>query len=227
MRRCSAASGQARRCRRPALRQEARCRVLGVKTRFHGVAGHRDVVLRKPERLAGRGAQLQFDEIEAGDHLGHRMFHLKPRVHLHEIECIWLEAIAGIGDELHRAGADIAHRFGRRHGRAPHDLAHFVRHPRRRSLLDHLLVAPLQRAVALEQMNASAMAVGKNLDFDMPRPGDVFLDQHAVIAEGRLCFAPAALQRLGELSARSTRRIPLPPPPATALMSTGKPILPA
>ena len=45
-----------------------------------------DVRLRQRQRLAGRDAQLPFDQVEPGDHLGHRMLDLQPRVHLHEVE---------------------------------------------------------------------------------------------------------------------------------------------
>ena len=48
----------------------------------------------------------------------------------------------------------VADRLGRAHRRLPHRGAHLGRHARRRRLLDHLLVATLQRAVALEQMHA-------------------------------------------------------------------------
>ena len=54
----------------------------------------RDLVLAERQRLAGRDAQLPFDQIEAGDHLGHRMLDLQARVHLHEVEAL------AIGDEL-------------------------------------------------------------------------------------------------------------------------------
>ena len=59
----------------------------------------------------------------------------------------------------------------------------------------------------------------------MARGGDVLLDQHRVVAEG----GPRLAARRAERPARSrrrasTRRIPLPPPPATALISTGQPI---
>ena len=63
--------------------------------------------------------------------------------------------------------------------------------PGRRALLDHLLVAPLQRAVALEEMDDVAVLVAEHLHFDVARRDDVFLDQHARIAERRLGLARA------------------------------------
>ena len=77
----------ARRCdERADRRQEARVRILGVDARLDRVAVDRELVLRLRQRLAGRDAQLPFDEIEPGDHLGDRMLDLQPRVHLHEVE---------------------------------------------------------------------------------------------------------------------------------------------
>ena len=46
----------------------------------------RQLVLGLRQRLAGRDAQLPLHQIEAGDHLGHRMLDLQARVHLHEVE---------------------------------------------------------------------------------------------------------------------------------------------
>ena len=42
-------------------------------------------------------------------------------------------------------------------------------HARRGRLLDHLLVAALQRAVALEQVHGIAVPVGEHLDLDVAR----------------------------------------------------------
>ena len=91
------------------------------------------------------------------------------------------------------------------------------RHARRRRLLDHLLVAALHGAVALEQMHGIAVRVGEHLHFDMARPREIFLDQHAVVAEGRSGLALAQSSAAAKSSARSTTRMPLPPPPADGL----------
>ena len=89
-------------------------------------------------------------------------------------------------------------------------------------LLDHLLVAALQRTVALEQVHDVAVAIGEHLHLDMARAWR----RISPAARGRRRslggLAPAGRQRGGEiLAARSTLRMPLPPPPATALISTG------
>ena len=60
-------------------------------------------------------------------------------------------------------------------------------------------MAALHRAVALEQIDAVAQRVGEDLDFDVARFGDVFLDQHMVVAEARQRLALARRQRVGEI----------------------------
>ncbi len=55
----------------------------------------------------------------------------------------------------------------------------------------HLLVAALHRAVALEQIHAIAVAVAEDLDLDVARALQIFLDQYVLVAEagGRLALA--------------------------------------
>jgi hypothetical protein len=74
---------------------------------------------RKRQRLAGRHAQLQLDEIEAGDRLGNRVLHLQARVHLHEPEAVLAQPAGAVGDELDRARAAIADGAGRLDRRPP------------------------------------------------------------------------------------------------------------
>src|SRR5206468_5468497 len=59
-------------------------------------------------------------------------------------------------------------------------------------LLDHLLVATLDRALALAEMNDVAARIAQHLDFDMARPLDEALDEHPSIAEARLRLAGRA-----------------------------------
>jgi hypothetical protein len=91
----------------------------------------------------------------------------------------------------------------------------------RRRLLDHLLVAALDRAFALMQVHHVAVRIAQHLDLDVARALDELLDEHPVVAEAVAASLRQALKpSKASLSLKATRR-PLPPPPALALIITG------
>ena len=61
-----------------------------------------EISLGERNFLAARHPELPLHQVEAGDHLRHRVLVLQPGVHFHEIEPAVL-----LGDEFHRAGADV------------------------------------------------------------------------------------------------------------------------
>ena len=134
--------------------------------------------LRERQLLAGGDADHQLDQVEPGDALGHRVLDLQPGVHLEEVEALVLA-----DHELHRAGALVVHRPGERHRLLAHRLARRVADEGRRRLLDHLLVAALDRALALVQVDDVAVRVAEHLDLDVARLLDELLDEDAVVAE--------------------------------------------
>src|SRR5204862_6743604 len=85
--------------------------VFGVDTAFERVPPNRDVFLPETELLAGRYADLLLHQVDARDHLGHRMLDLDAGVHLDEVELVILEqelegadaAIADLAAGLHAA----------------------------------------------------------------------------------------------------------------------------
>ena len=85
------------------------------------MAANLQLFLLQRQRLAGGDAQLPFDQIQAGDHFGDRVLDLQAGVHLHEVEGAVL-----VGDELDRAGADIANCLGRGNGGFAHLAAAFL-----------------------------------------------------------------------------------------------------
>ena len=95
-------------------------------------------------------------------------------------------------------------------------------------LLEHLLVPALDRALALEQVHVVAVAVAEDLELDVVRLLHEALEEHALVAEGALRLAARGreLRRRIRLPS-STRRMPRPPPPATAFTRSGKPIFAA
>src|SRR3546814_2783857 len=65
--------------------------------------------------------------------------------------------------------------------------------------LDHLLMPPLERAVALEQVDDIAVGVAEHLHLDMAGGQDIFLDQHMIIAERCRRLALARGERVDEI----------------------------
>src|SRR3546814_18378519 len=108
-------------------RQEALLRLFGIKAHFDRMAVEWYLLLRQRQGLAGGNTQLPFDQIEPGDHLGHRMLDLQARVHFHDIE---VHGTAGTGAvtiaivyALDGAGADQADHARGIAGRLPPPLA--------------------------------------------------------------------------------------------------------
>jgi hypothetical protein len=159
--------------------------VLGVDAHLDGVAVQADVVLRERQRLAGCHPELLLDEVEAGDELGHGVLDLQAGVHLHEEELV-----GGVraDDELHRARAGVADRAGGVDGGASDAGAGRLVEQYRGCLLDHLLVAALQAALALAEVHDVAVVVGEDLHLDVPRRQHEPLEEEGVVAEaaGRL-----------------------------------------
>ncbi len=68
------------------LRQKIARRVLRVEARLDRVSQRSYFLLAQRQRAARGNLHLPFDEIDAGDHFGHRMFDLEPRIHFEKIE---------------------------------------------------------------------------------------------------------------------------------------------
>ncbi len=127
-------------------------------------------------------ADLLLHQIKAGDHFGHRMLDLQPRVHFDEIE------FAILIEKLDRADPLIG-KVGHGLGNARPDLVALGRvQGRGMGFFPDLLMPALQRAIALAQMHRIALPVAQHLDFNMPRHHQIFLDIDFFIAEGRLGF---------------------------------------
>src|SRR3546814_6442629 len=110
------------------------------------------------------------------------MFDLKPRVHVEEVEA--LARLVGARDDQHdRARAIIADGLRQRDALFAHGLAHLFGHEGRRRFLDHLLVASLDAALTLVEVEDVAVLVCEDLDLDMARSEDEYLDEDAVVAE--------------------------------------------
>ena len=164
--------------------------------------------------FAGRHPQLLLDDVDAGDHLGHGVLHLDAGVHLHEVELALVErgtrwcprpGSRRAWQPVHAAGAHALAQLGVRRGR--------------RRLLDDLLVAALDAALALAQVDDVAVPVAQHLHLDVPRAA-------RCSARGRRrrprrpgrrwsrCVLSATRQLVARLR---TMLMPMPPPPRRGL----------
>ena len=153
------------------------------------------LVLGHGQGFATGHADLPGHQVQAGDGFGDRVFHLQAGVHLHEEEFT-----AGVEQEFHGAGADVADGLGRPYRGFAHGLAQLGAQAGSRGFFHHFLVAALDRAVALVEVQAVAVLVGKDLDLHVPWLEQVFFHQHPRIAERRLCFTLGRGQCFGQLA---------------------------
>ena len=109
-----------------------------------------------------------------------------------------------VEQELDGAGVDVADLLGERHGVGADPLPQLRVQVRRRRELDHLLVAALHRAVALEQVDDVALRVGEDLHLDVPGVDHGLLQEHGRVAEADSASRAAASMRLPQL--RASRR---------------------
>ena len=142
------------------------------------------VLLLHQELLAGSDADLELDEVEAGHELGDRVLDLDARVDLDEVEV----AVAR-EQELDRAGVVVVGGARDLHGRVADLLAQVGGDRGRGRFLDQLLVAALDRAVALAQVQHLAVLVGQDLHLDVARVLDERLQVHGAVAERGLRLA--------------------------------------
>ena len=174
--------------------QEAAQRILGIDAALDRPARQAHIVLGQRQRLARGDADHLFHEVHPGDELGHRVLHLQAGVHLEEVEALVLS-----DDELHRTGGIVVHRLCQRDRLRAHARPRLGIEQRRRRLLDDLLVAPLDRAFPLAQMDAVAVLVAQNLDLDVARVLDELLDEQPVVAKGGSGLRARPLEALAHL----------------------------
>ena len=129
-----------------ARRGEKILRVFGVDARLYGVTLDLDLVRQNIRKFfAGGSAYLRAHEINAGDLLGDAVLDLQARIHFEKIK-------RTVRAHQHLDGADVvvaqlSHDAGDLFG---HGHGFVARNQRSRRLLDHLLITPLRRAIALE-----------------------------------------------------------------------------
>src|SRR5947208_6156229 len=122
------------------------------------------------------------------------MLDLQTRVQFDEVE-----ALVGTEQELEGSGVPVADRLRGALGGRFHRSARLGRDARRRRLLDQLLMAALDGALALAESQHAALRVGKHLDLHMPRRANELLDVEAGVSEGRLGLGGGGPERALEL----------------------------
>ena len=159
------------------------------------------------QRSAFRDGQLAAHEVEPRDLLRHRVLDLQAGIGLDEGE---LAGPVEVDEELERAQILITAgpRERDRGLEYPRAQVHIQRRCRRD--LDHFLVAPLQRALALPNMRDRSVPVGRDLHFDVPRPRDEPLGEDGAVAERGLGLRGAARERVLDLLGPVNRAQPAP-----------------
>src|SRR5436190_18128908 len=120
------------------------------------------------------------------------MLDLNPGVQLEEPE------VAAVEHELSGPRALVPDRAREGDRRVAHLRAQLGLERGGRCLLEHLLVAALDRAVALAERRDVAVPVGEELDLDVARPLEIALAEDRVVAEGGR-LAPRRRERLLQL----------------------------
>src|SRR5262249_35340117 len=140
-------------------------RVLGVDAALDGRAALDDLLLSEGQPLAGGDAYLLADEVDAGDQLGDGVLDLDAGIHLDEVE-----VVPGRDEELAGAGRVVAGLSRQPNGGLTHGAADGVGEVGGRRLLDELLVAALEGALALPEVDHAAVAVAEQLHLDVAGP---------------------------------------------------------
>ena len=157
--------------------------VFGVDAALDGVApllGFPDVF---GKHAAGGNADLLLDQVHAVDFLGDGMLHLDAGVHLHEVEILLL-----VHQILDGAGVDVFDLLAELHRGVAHAFAELFADEGGRALLDDLLIAALQGAVAFAEGDDVAFGIAEDLDFDVVGIQDQLLHVHVAVAEAFFGF---------------------------------------
>ena len=170
------------------------------------VRGQRQGLVIQGDAL--RDEDLGPHQVQPQDGLCDRVLHLDARIDLDEEPLV----AVGVEQEFDRARVDVAAGAGQRERGLVQLPSDAVVEIGRRGDLDDLLVAALYGAVALVQVPDVAVSVGEDLDFDVPGPADVALQEDGAVPECPLRF----LLRLLDLRRQILGAVHDPQAPAAA-----------
>mmetsp|Transcript_32641 Transcript_32641/g.60692 ORF Transcript_32641/g.60692 Transcript_32641/m.60692 type:complete len:221 (+) Transcript_32641:970-1632(+) len=119
-------------------RQKLTVGVLSIHARLNRPSVDADVILGKGKLLPCCNLDHLLDDVDLRNHLGDRVLNLKACVHLQEVKVLLL-----VHQKLHRSCTLVLDGFGELEGLGSHFRPDFRGRERRRSLLQDLLVPPL------------------------------------------------------------------------------------
>ena len=172
-------------------------RVFGGDATLQSEAPQHDRLLVQTqisERLARCDPQLCFDEVNIGHFFGDGVLDLDTRVHLDEHVATGL-----VDQELDGARVYIVDVMSERDRIAGQCVSLCCRQVGGRSNLDDLLETPLDRTVALVEMNDVASRIAENLDFDVADVGHCLFEEDGVVAKGAQRFTHGGVDGLGQV----------------------------
>ncbi len=145
--------------------------------------------------LALGDKDLRADDVETGDDLGHRVLDLHARIHLDEKPLLALLVV----EKLDGPGIVVADALGQLDGGLAEAVAHLVGQADRGGDFNDLLVAALDGAVPLVQVQDVAVLVADDLHLDVLGLGDVALQKDLRVAKGDLGLVLGFLQQRDKL----------------------------
>ena len=134
-------------------------------------------------------------EVDAGNLLGDGVFDLNAGVHLDEEPLLAVEVV----EEFNRAGIVVTNPAGDPDRRIAELAADSILETDRGSDFDHLLVAALNRTIALVQMENVPVVVAENLHLDVLCAGNVFLKKDCGISKRPAGLALGLVQQRREI----------------------------
>ena len=164
-------------------RQEIPVRVFGVNAAFNGPAIEFHIRLPQGQFFSGRHADHLFHQVYACHKFSNGMLHLQAGVHFEKKERAVLTR-----HKFHRASAVVVHGFCQRYRLLAHEFPCLGIKEWRWRFLHHFLIAALNGAFALAQVNYVTVLVAQHLNFDVARVHDKFLDEDPVVAKAGFGF---------------------------------------
>ena len=171
--------------------------ILGGDTGLDGIAVALDGLLGGDGDLGGvQGIalchqDLGADDVDVGDQLGDGVLHLDTGVHLDEVG-----VALQVHQELAGTGVAVANVAAQSQSAVEDLLAGCLGDGEGGGILNHLLVAALNGAVTVVQVDHVAVVIGQHLDLNVLGAPQILFDEDLVVAEGLLGLVDGLLELL-------------------------------